>query len=83
MTTPKLIRAIPDVWKAAIAVGAIFGAGAMLSGHVGLPERMESAESAIRTIQDELSGVREQMILSNCLSISERSGADWRNCLTQ
>jgi hypothetical protein len=83
MTTPKFLRDIPVYWKAAITIGTVFAAGALMSGHVGLPARMTAAEAAISTIRSELAGVREQMILSNCLTITERTGADWRNCLEQ
>jgi hypothetical protein len=83
---------LPTIWKAIAVIVA--AAGIVVSGFaatlsiLNLPAEVEvlkvevmqlkEADKETRTLLQEISG---RIQLSNCLTIREKTGADWRECL--
>lgn len=83
---------VRGVWKAAILIIAIFGAGlttgAAAGGFTKLPQRIVALEQQANQLDDRLddlardvAAIRKANQQTLCLTIAERQHSDWRKCI--
>ena len=81
----SLFDKIPVVWKAGIAIGAVFltgfSASAVTSSVVGLPSRVDTLEAIVEDMRGLLEDVRDEVAFGNCMTLAEREGSGWRTCV--
>jgi hypothetical protein len=88
----EVIEAIPIAWK--IVAGIVAAGGIVLSGFaatlsvMSLPHDVGVLKLEVAQLQDEsrdtrlvLQEISARIKLSNCLTIKEKTGQDWRECL--
>jgi len=85
MTATAVLERIPDTVKLWGSVAAIlatgFSGGVAVVGYAGLPARVEENERRLELVEETLYQIQRNIQLSTCLTIAEKAGRDWRECL--
>ena len=92
MALLRLLARVPDVWKAAGIMAALFvgglSAGALLSGWSEIPQKVSVLEvKAIESdadrqqMENELKGVRDLIRQQLCLTVAEKQRTPWQKCV--